>query len=458
MGLHPGGHIGEGTLIQSKYPLHIRIGRHEGDDASAQRAGGAGDENGGSAARYIKGHVLYDALVSDQGPFGNPFEGIPLFGDIARMLGQQGASAWDNARNLAVNVATDGQSEANVDPIERIGIEQLARVAELNVAQVLELPTSVNGRSVSVLPVNRTTWVQATLDAYRPLAERLADALSPSPTAEIDTPSEDGPPDPLAGLLQMLQPMMLAMTAGSMVGHLAQRSFGQYDLPIPRPIIGTAADELHLLAPNLDAFAAEWSINPEEIRLLTCVHEIAHHTVFGVPHIRDRMNDLLTSYVSSFRNDAGAMEDQLGSIDLTNPESMNHLQEVFGSPEVILGAITSPAQQAMRPALEAHVAVVVGVVDHVVDVVGTRLVTNYGMISEATRRRRVEAAEPDRFVERLFGLELTQPTYDRGAAFVSGVLERSGEAGLRRLWTDASHLPTPPEVDAPGLWLARIDL
>jgi uncharacterized protein (DUF2342 family) len=137
---------------------------------------------------------------------------------------------------------------------------------------------------------------------------------------------------------------------------------------------------------------------------------------------------------------------------------MNHLQEVFGSPEVILGAITSPAQQAMRPALEAHVAVVVGVVDHVVDVVGTRLVTNYGMISEATRRRRVEAAEPDRFVERLFGLELTQPTYDRGAAFVSGVLERSGEAGLRRLWTDASHLPTPPEVDAPGLWLARIDL
>ena len=425
---------------------------------SAQRTTGAGDENGGSAAGCIRGHLLYDAPVSDQGPFGNPFEGIPLFGDIARMLGQQGASPWDNARNLAINVATGGHSEANVDPIERIDIEQLARVAELNVAQVLELPTSVNGRAVSVLPVNRSTWAQTTLDAYRPLAERLAEALSPSPTADVDTPSDDGPADPLAGILQMLQPMMLAMTAGSMVGHLAQRSFGQYDLPIPRPITGTAADELHLLVPNLDAFATEWSINPEEIRLLTCVHEIAHHSLFGVPHIRDRMNDLLTSYVSSFRNDAGAIEDRLGTIDLNNPESMNHLQEVFGSPEMILGAITSPTQQAMRPALEAHVAIVVGVVDHVVDEVGTRLVTNYGMISEAVRRRRVEAAEPDRFVERLFGLELTQPTYDRGAAFVTGVIERSGEAGLRRLWTDVSHLPTPPEVDAPGLWLARIDL
>ena len=28
---------------------------------------------------------------------------------------------------------------------------------------------------------------------------------------------------------------MMGMAAGSMVGHLARASFGQYDLPIPRP-------------------------------------------------------------------------------------------------------------------------------------------------------------------------------------------------------------------------------
>ena len=55
-------------------------------------------------------------------------------------------------------------------------------------------------------------------------------------------------------------------------------------------------------------------------------------------------------------------------------------------------------------------------------------------------------------------LELTQATYDRGGAFVAGVLERSGGDGLRRLWSSDAHLPTPAEVDAPGLWLARIDL
>ena len=100
----------------------------------------------------------------------------------------------------------------------------------------------------------------------------------------------------------------------------------------------------------------------------------------------------------------------------------------------------------------------VGVVDHVMDTVGTKLIPSYGMLTEALRRRRVETAESDRFVERLLGLELTQSTYDRGARFVGGVIERAGDAGLARLWESEQMLPSPPEIDAPGLWLARIDL
>ncbi len=40
----------------------------------------------------------------------------------------------------------------------------------------------------------------------------------------------------------------------------------------------------------------------------------------------------------------------------------------------------------------------------------------------------------------------------------SGVIDRAGEEGLTQLWTSADHLPTPSEVDAPGLWLERISL
>jgi uncharacterized protein (DUF2342 family) len=39
-----------------------------------------------------------------------------------------------------------------------------------------------------------------------------------------------------------------------------------------------------------------------------------------------------------------------------------------------------------------------------------------------------------------------------------GVVERAGEEGLARLWHSEKELPTPAELEAPGLWLARIDL
>lgn len=376
------------------------------------------------------------------------------------MFGQSGGLPWDNAKQVAISVANDGQSEPNVEPGERMRIEQLARVADLHVADVTGLPTSRSDRGVAAVPVNRTQWVLESLEAYRPLVERLAAALGPSAEdlSEADLASDDPMTGMFASIMNMLQPMMLAMTAGSMVGHLGKRSFGQYDLPIPRAAAGPAADDLLLIVPNLDGFAQEWSLSSDDLRLWVCIHEIAHHAVLGVPHVRGRMDDLLNQHASSFRNDAGSLGDQLEGFDPTDPASLGRLQEVIGSPETLLGAITSPEQEALRPQIQALVSMVVGVVDRVLDVVGGKLIPTYGMLTEALRRRRVEAAEADRFVDRLFGLELSQATYDRGSTFVRGVIERAGDDGLRRLWDDEAHLPTPAEVDAPGLWLARIDL
>ena len=92
------------------------------------------------------------------------------------------------------------------------------------------------------------------------------------------------------------------------------------------------------------------------------------------------------------------------------------------------------------------------------DEVGTTLIGSYGMITEALRRHRVEAGDGDKFVQHLLGLEVGQPVYDRGSAFVDGVVERAGKEALAQLWASERTLPTPNELDAPGLWLARIEL
>ena len=383
----------------------------------------------------------------------NPFEGIPFLGDLAKMLqgGAGGAGRWDAARQFAAQVATGGTPESNPDPLERIKLEELSRVAELRVGDVTGLDVSTTGRPVTIVPVTRSEWSRRTLDAWRPLLERLSTSLTAGP-ASLEGVADD---DPLVSLLQGFSnafgPVLFGMQAGAMVGHLATRALGQYDLPVPRP----PSDELVVVADNVAAFGREWSLADDDLRLWICVSELATHAVLGVGHVRTRLDALLLEYAGAFRVDPGALEGRLADVDPTDPAA---LQDALGDPAALLGAISSPEQAALRPQLEALVAAVVGYVDWVVDRVGESLIPSYGMLTEALRRRRVEAGEGDRFVEHLLGLELGQAQYDRGAAFVDGIFERAGAEGVARLWSDERHLPTPAEVDAPGLWLARIDL
>ena len=221
-------------------------------------------------------------------PFGddNPFKGMPIFGDLAKMFSQQGPINWDAARQLAQSIAVRGERPRPTSiPLERIKIEQLARVADLQVSAATGLTTSTTGRGVTIVPVTRSLWAHQTLDAYRRLFEQLAGSLHDEAAVLPDeAPSAADPIAWMAPLMQMIGPTMLGMTAGSMVGHLARRSFGHYDLPIPRP----AGDELHIVTANLTEFGREWSLPPDDLLLWICLHEVATHAVLSIPHVRAR--------------------------------------------------------------------------------------------------------------------------------------------------------------------------
>jgi len=407
------------------------------------------------------------------GALGEMFgSGIPGTGGLPGLPGGfptgGGTGGSDPARQIAMAVASEGGSEPNVDPVVRIGYESLLRVAELQIADRTGLQVA-HAAALHLRPVTRTAWASASVDAYRPYLTRMShipgdvpcdpgDPGGPSDMGSgpyLDPSDQDADPSTawLSGLLAAMAPMMAGITTGTMVGRLALRSLGTYDLPIPRD-----GDELLIVVPNVEAFATDWSLPAEDLRLWICLHEVAHHAVLGVPHLRTVLTDLLTRHAGAFRNDPSALRDRLGDIDLTGgPEALVRLQESL-DPEMVLGAVRSPEQEALLPRLEALVAVVIGYVDHVMDDIGSTLIGSYRQVTEAVRRRRVGTGEADRFVERILGLDLTQEQVDRGAAFVDGVVERSGGEGLDRLWADERNLPTPAEVDAPGLWLARIDL
>lgn len=406
---------------------------------------------------------------------------MPFFGDLGKLFAgaeSDGPVNWAVARQIGALIAAEGTSEPNVDPVERIRLEELARVAELHVADATGLSTSAGGRSVTVRPTTRAEWANAALDAYKPLFEKLAASLAQTPPgaeglslADIadmepdpdDVDSDIDPDDPLAmlrglvpegllgNLLSVMGPSLAGMQLGLMVGHLARRSLGPYDLPIPRP----PEDELVVVAANVTGFASDWSLPPDDVRLWVCIDAIAHHAVLSRGHVRDRLLSLLLEHAGGFEPDSEAIAERLSGLD---PSDQSSWEALVGDPDTFVGSLQSDAQRRLIPQIEAITVAIEGYVDYVMDKVGGKLIASYGSLTEALRRRRVESNKGDRFVERLFGLSLGQAQYERGQSFVRGIVERAGDDGLTRLWADPDTIPTPAEVDAPGLWLARINL
>ena len=378
----------------------------------------------------------------------NPFN---IFGDLARLLGSSSGSLnFDVARQVAALIAGEGQAESNVEPAERIRIEGLVHVAQLHVEQATGL--SVQVRDVEAL--SHVDWALRTLEDYRRLLGALADALAQEPDSdnspEPDEPVIAGMPG-MADMQKFLSPVLLGTQVGGMIGHLSRRTLGQYDLPIPRRSNGA----LVFIPANIREFSNDWSLPIDELSLYVAVEEVTRYAIFQRDEIRARFDALITEYVSAFKPDTDALMQQLEGVDLANP---NQVPEALSNPDSLLGAIQTPEQGLVMAQLNALVAAFVGYVDWVVGQVAPKIIPSGAAIAEANKRRRVEESNGARLVERMLGLELQQSQFDRGANFIAGVVERAGEAGLSRLWTSAALLPTPAEIDAPGLWLARIDI
>lgn len=385
--------------------------------------------------------------MSNSGEGFNPFQNI--FGDLARLLGKNsGPLNWDVARQVTALIAGEGENEPNVDPVDRIRVEEVVRVAQLHVER--KTGNTVILRNVDVS--NHVNWALNTLNDYQTLLEQLAASVSTiSNEASTEIEGLDGE-NQMRQMEAFLTPVLLGMQVGGMVGHLSRRSFAQYDLPIPRSSIDTA----QFIPANINAFASDWSIPRDELTLYVALEEVTRLSILQRPHVRTRFNELISQYVSGFRPDFSSLQDSLGMMDMSDP---SQLPAALTDPTAILGALQTPEQQRTLAQLHALLAAFVGYVDHVVETIAPSLTAMAPAIAEATKRRRVEESEGSRLVERLFGLELSQSTFDRGNAFITGVLDRIEDKNeLEKLWHSETEIPTPNEIDAPGLWLARIEL
>ena len=392
-----------------------------------------------------------------------------MLGDLVRMMPTGPGLQWQLAYQLAGQIASGGEPDANPDPIERIRFEELSSIAELHVAEVAGMAISPAGGPVRLVPASRVDWARRILEIWHPVLDRLVAVLTPPEVAEegggaAATPDalealgadigglED---DEMGALLGQwaaaMFPAMMAWQIGSVAGHLAERAVGQYDVPLaPAP-----GNELLVVSANLATVAEDWSLPIDDLRLWLCVHEMASHAVLSRPAVSERMASLVIEHAERVRPDADALSQLLQQAD---PNDLASFAQLLGDPSALQSRPANAALEHVRAQLDALTAAVSGYAEYVTGTVAARLIGDTTPIGEAMRRRRVSRGDGEKVAEHLFGLRLDQAQIDRGARFVTGVLDRSGELQLAKMWTDAGNLPTPAEIDAPGLWLARLEL
>jgi putative hydrolase len=373
------------------------------------------------------------------------FRDAPLFRELQRVMSaSSGPVNWELARQVGVANAVEAGPDLEPTEGDLRMLEEAVRVAELQVGRFTGLPAPADVAQVRA--VRRAGWVNANTESLKsllePAARRLTDAIERSSGEQL-------PPEmaQVSAFLRQLSPLLLGTQVGQVLGMLAQRVLGQYDVALPR----SGPGQLLFVVPNLAAFERDWSLDPREFRTLVALHEVTHRFEFAQGWARDRFQELLDDYLSTLKLDVEGMQARLGSLDPGDPAALQQLAE---SDEGLFWADLDDEQRLKLGRIQAFMAAAEGYGDHVMQALGAELLGTYSRIEEAMKRYR-EGEHGDPVFERLLGVDMKREQYRKGRAFCEFVVEQTDEATLRRMWESADAMPSLPELDEPRLWLAR---
>jgi putative hydrolase len=202
---------------------------------------------------------------------------------------------------------------------------------------------------------------------------------------------------------------------------------------------------------NIAAFSAGLEVPADEVRLYLALRECAHQRLFAhVPWLKAHLFDAVDAYARGIEVDPEAIERAVGSLDPSDPES---LQRAMG--DGVFELQTTPAQQAALARLETALALVEGWVDAVVDAAARGPLASAGALRETIRRRRASGGPAEQTFATLVGLQLRPRRLREAAALWSAVADSRGIEGRDALWTHPDLLPGPDDLADPTAFLAR---
>src|SRR3954451_1691421 len=341
---------------------------------------------------------------------------------------------WSLARQLARFAAGAGSSPP---PLGRDDLPALVDDAQSALREYTRL------EPVDPIPppelVGRPEWAELNVESLAnligPVADRLGGRLQGT--------------GPFAGALRAAAGATVAAEVGLVLGYMAQRVLGQYELSLLEP---ERPARLLFVEPNLAKAIRELDVDDDSFLRWIVLHEVTHVLQFqGVPWLREHMGSLLRDYratreVRIERGPAGGLP------SLPTPSELMERSREGG----LVALVQTREQRRIFDRIQAVMSVIEGYSEHVMDAVGEDVLAEYTGLRDAMERRRRSRSAPERALQRLLGLDLKMRQYELGKRFCDAVVEKHGIATLTHVWDTPESLPTLAEIEDPEAWVARI--
>lgn len=338
---------------------------------------------------------------------------------------------WIIAERIAAYMAGSGNGSFPTADLPALAAESEARVTAytgLQPARPLPEPEGIGRRE----------WVASNISSMRalldPVLARANKGLGP-----------------LQPMMQIAIGFVLSTEVGVVLGYLAQRVLGQYELVLLDEAVEDRPPRLLFVLPNLGQAVQAFEAEEKEFMTWVALHEVTHAVQFaGVPwlhgHVAGLVRELLRTAEVRFETPR--------KLRVPNADEVRRVGHALRSGDMI-SLVTSHAERQTLDRVQAVMAVIEGHAEHVMDAVAPDLLPSLPRLRAALDRRRRSQSGLSRLIGRLLGLDLKIRQYEQGKYFCDSIVSERGPDALARVFSAPEALPTLNELRDPPAWLAR---
>ncbi len=344
---------------------------------------------------------------------------------------------WEQARKFALRVSQWEQASIPDRASRREQYTRLVEQSEPLIAEYLkvQLPAPIN----RVYVVDRREWLEANFSSFAVVFQPIEELYQRLGARQNN----------IGATIGQINGKLIGSQMGILLGFLARRVLGQYDLSLlsPDPEIRGA---LYFVEPNIARVQTQLGLSDEDFRLWIALHEVTHVFEFeAYPWVREYFNGLLREFLNS-------LSDQLATVGGGLPQLLGRLVGGRSGGQHWIERMLSPDQQRIFDQLQALMSLVEGYSNHIMNAIGEQLLPSFRQIEARVEQRQSNKPLFDEIFNRITGMDLKLAQYKQGEAFVNAVAEARGVEFINRVWERPEHLPTMDEIRNPQRWIARM--